>query len=221
MKRRKSGFGCRWVPGGPAASWGARSGVGPSQGFILKVGDGYFSADSDALPVAIFLDLCRLTSHPLRRSRKSWEREAWVSVPPVGFLIWNLSETSPLWKVPSNFQRPHYSKCQRAWCWGAPLPAGFCHWNSKDHSCPHSALAFQLFTSHQGPCQFCQGIRALPPTIPGANSTVTKWQRMCRNCKRLKADFELSSSWCPWWCLGPMLLTERIGNRLSSLWGCR
>lgn len=78
-----------------------------------------------------------------------------------------------------------------------------------------------LFTSHQGPCRFCQGIRALPPTIPGANSAVTKWQRMCRNCKRLKADFELSSSWCPWWCLGSMLLTERIGNRFSSLWGCQ
>lgn len=29
---------------------------------------------------------------------------------------------------------------------GAPLPAGFCHWNSKDHSCPPSALAFLSFS---------------------------------------------------------------------------
>ena len=49
---------------------------------------------------------------------------------------------------------------------GTPLPAGFCHWNCRDHSCPRSALAFLLFTSHREPRRSCQGSEPRPLPSP-------------------------------------------------------
>lgn len=72
---------------------------GQHQGLILKLNDCYVSADLGVLPMALFLELDRLSSHPLLGSRKFWGRETLGNMPPI--LIWNLPETYPLGRPPS------------------------------------------------------------------------------------------------------------------------
>lgn len=148
-------------------------------------------------------------------------------MPPVGFVIWNLSETSPLWKVPSNFQRSHYSNCQRAWCWGRPIASWLLSLELQGPQLSTVGARFSvlLTKSHVGPARASEPHPPPSPEptqlLPNENVHVACPQRICGGCRRPKADFELSSSWCPWCCLGPLLLRERIGNRFSSLGGCR
>ena len=96
MKRRKSGFGCRWVPWGPVAPWEAQLRVGVKSGLYFENRCELFFYRFRWASCDNCLRMTQPYSHPLLGPGKSWRREALANVPPVGFLIWNPS----LWKLP-------------------------------------------------------------------------------------------------------------------------
>lgn len=76
---------------------------------------------------------------------------------------------------------------------GTPLPAGFCHWNSKDHSCPHSELAFTSLPLTDGRVSPARASEPCPPSPSEPTQPLPSGRGLQKAGGRLSAFVQLVS----------------------------